>query len=182
MSKKSGSKLLSRRDLATVMSVHPDTITGWHDAGLPIAVRGGRGRQALYDPAAVRAWKAAREEAAAQAATDPVDAFRERARKDRAQAMLAEQLYLQRAGKLLDADLVTKTWTGEYAAVRTILLASYTSAVDRVHRAATLEGTPGVERELKAIAFAALREISDPGRSDAPAKRRPPTRKRKARR
>jgi hypothetical protein len=33
-----------------------------------------------------------------------------------------------------------------------------------VHRAATLEGLPGVERELKAIAFAALREISDPDR------------------
>jgi len=49
--------------------------------------------------------------------------------------------------------------------VRTAILATYTTAADRVHRASTLEGLPGVEGVLKAIAYELLRELARPDRA-----------------
>jgi phage terminase Nu1 subunit (DNA packaging protein) len=137
------------------------TVAKWIEEGLPVATHGRGGRPSRYDPDACRAWKAARDEAAN---SGPVDAAAARARKELAQALLAEQLYAVRAGKLLDATIVERTWAREYAAIKAILVASYTSSADLVQRASTLEGLAGIERELKAIAFAALREISKPDR------------------
>lgn len=154
---------LTQTQLAAELGCHARTIAKWIREGLPIAVRGRGGRPNQYDLELCRAWKDARDQAAADQ-DGPVDLARERARKDRAQALLAEQLYAVRAGKLLDAQAVQRAWAKEYAAIKTILIASYTSAADRVHRASTLDGLPGVEREMKAVAFAALREISDPDR------------------
>jgi phage terminase Nu1 subunit (DNA packaging protein) len=163
---------ITAKQLADAIGVDRRTIAKWQDDGMPVAVRGRGGRPSQYDLDACRAWKDARD----QVATDldgQIDLLRERARKDRAQALLAEQLYAVRAGKLLDAEAVTRAWSREYAAIKAILIASYTSAADRIYRAATLEGLIGVERELKAVAFAALREISNPDRgTDVPRKRR----------
>ena len=151
---------VTRRELAGILSVHPMTITKWEREGLPIAKRGRRGKASLYVETDVRAWLSAREEAA-KAPGAPMDLAQERARKERWQGLLSEQTYLLRQKDLLPADDVAKAWAAENAAVRTIILASYTMHADRVHRAATLEGVAGVERCLKAIAYEVLRELAD---------------------
>jgi hypothetical protein len=114
----------------------------------------------MYREADVRAWRDARESAAQKSGL--VDVAQERARKERAQAVLAEQAYQARARELLPAVEVEKAWNAEVQAVRAAILATYTTQADRVHRAAILEGVSGVETELKAMAHDLLRELSAP--------------------
>ncbi len=154
--------LLTRRDLAAQLGVHMMTVTKWERDGLPVAARGRKGKPSTYREADVRAWIAARETAAKRDGL--VDVAQERARKERAQATLAEQTYQARQRELLPAGEVAQIWGAEVQAVRTAILATYTTQADRVHRVATLEGVAGVERELKAIAHELLRELSSPER------------------
>jgi phage terminase Nu1 subunit (DNA packaging protein) len=156
------SSLLTRRQLAAALTVHMQTVTKWEQAGLPIAKAGRKGKPSLYREADVRAWLAARELAAKTSGV--VDVAQERARKERARAILDEQLYQQRAGQLLPAVDVERIWNAEVQAVRAAILATYTTQADRVHRAAILEGVTGVENELKAIAHELLRELAEPTR------------------
>lgn len=149
---------VTRKVLAARLNVHMQTITVWERQGLPIYERGRRGRPSTYLESQVRAWQAAREQAAK--ANGHVDVAQERARKERAQAVLAEQTFQARSRQLLPADEVERRWTAEVQATRTKILATYTTQADRVHRAAILEGVPGVERVLKAIAYELLRELS----------------------
>jgi phage terminase Nu1 subunit (DNA packaging protein) len=169
-------RLVTGKELAVELGVNPRTVSKFMDDGMPVAVRGRGGRPNRYDADACLAWDAARKE------IDDgghIDLLKERALKEKWQAKLAQQLYEVREGKLLEADAVARTWSVEYGAIKTILLSSYTTSADRVLRAATLEGLPGVERELKTIAVAALREISSPDRGGEPPKRKR-TRKRAA--
>jgi len=138
------------------------TVTKWERDGLPIAVRGHRGKPSQYREVEVRAWLKAREEDKSRG--EPLSFAREHARKTRWQALLAEQQYLMRARELLPRVEVEKTWGTEVAAVRTLILSSYVTKADRVFNAATLEGLPGVERTLKEIAYEVLRELADPDR------------------
>lgn len=153
---------LTRRELAERLGVHMQTLTKWEREGLPIAERGRKGKPSLYREVDVRAWLAAREEAAQTGGV--VDVARERARKDRAQAVLAEQTYQIRAKELLPRVDVEKTWAAEVSAVRTRLLSWSTTIADRVHRAGTLHGVAGVERELRDATEDVLRELANPGR------------------
>ena len=50
--------LLNHRQMATAMRVNIDTLTAWRRQGCPYEVEGGRGREWLYDPDAVVAWRA----------------------------------------------------------------------------------------------------------------------------
>ncbi len=155
-------RLISRRELAVAMGVHMQTITKWEREGMPIAKRGRKGRPSLYRLADVRAWHEAREAAAKTGAG--VDVAAARASKETWQGKLAEQSYLVRSRELLPRADVEKAWSLEIAAVRTIIMSAYTTNTDRVFRAATLEGRAGVERELQAIADAALLELANPDR------------------
>lgn len=155
-------RLLNRRDLAALFGVHMQTVTKWERDGLPVAQRGRKGRASLYREGQVRAWLTAREEAAKTGAG--VDVAAARAAKDTWQAKLAEQAYLVRSRSLLPAEEVARMWAAEVLAIRTIILGSYATATDKVLRAATVDGRAGVERELMAIADAALRELADPDR------------------
>lgn len=152
--------LLTRRELSERLQIHMQTITKWERDGLPIAERGRKGRASMYRLSEVVAWRSAREQAAAKPG-GPIDVAQERARKERAQALLAEQLYATRSGKLLPADEVEKAWTAEVAAVRTLMLSAPTTWADRIHRAGTTDGLAGVERELKALIHGFLRELAD---------------------
>lgn len=154
--------LLTRRELADRLHVHMQTVTKWEREGMPIAERGRKGRASRYREEDVRAWLDAREAAAKQ--SGHVDVTQERARKERAQAVLAEQLAATRARHLLPADEVARVWSAEVAAVRSIILASYTSQADKIHRIATLEGVGGVEAVLKELAHEVLRQLADPER------------------
>ena len=126
--------LITRRELAGALGCHPQTVNRWASEGMPVATPGRGGRASRYDEAACRAWMDTRRTAAEG---EPVDLVRERARKERAQARLAEQQYAQRAGELLPRGEVEQVWAREIAAVRTKILAIETTHADRVHRAAS---------------------------------------------
>ncbi len=162
-----GETPVTRKELAERLHCHMQSITIWERQGLPVFERGRRGRPSRYLESQVRAWKDARE----QAAKPPghVDVAQERARKERAQAILAEQTYQARSRELLPAVDVERVWAQEVQAVRTAILATYTTAADRVHRAAVLDGVPGVEAAMKEIAYELLRELARPDREPPPA-------------
>lgn len=165
------SPLVTARQLAVAFVVHPRTIAKFMDEGMPVAKRGRGGRPSMFDLAVCTAWKEAREQLPADDG-GPVDLTRERARKERAQALLAEQLYAVRSGKLVSTADVEKAWQAEIAAARSVILSSYTTAADKVFRAATTDGLAGVERELKAIAYGVLRELSDGAKAPKKKKRK----------
>lgn len=164
---------LTRRDLAAALNVHMMTVTKWEQQGLPVAKRGRRGNPSLYDEAAVRAWLQARKEAA-EAPGAPLDLVQARARKEHFQALLAEQQLQLRSRGLLPRDEVERIWSAEIAAARTLILSSYVTHADRVHRASTTEGLAGVERTLRDIAHEVLNELASATRDVEPAHTSPP--------
>lgn len=151
-------ELLTRRQLADRLGVHMMTVTKWEREGLPIAERGRRGRPSTYSESTVRAWRQAKETAAKS--PDMLDVMLERARKERAQATLAEQTFQSRSRQLLPAAEVEHEWALHIQAVRTAILATYTTQADRVHRAGVLDGIGGIEAVLKEIAYELLRELA----------------------
>jgi phage terminase Nu1 subunit (DNA packaging protein) len=158
-------KLLTRPQLARLLNYGPRHIQKLQEEGLPVAVLGRGGRPSQYDEKQVRKWLAEHQQGKQPEATPgKLNVFEERARKDRAQAQLAEQAFLIRQRELLPAKEVEKAWGLEVAAVRSVILASYTSHADRVLRAATLRGIDGVEQTLKDIAHEVLRELANPDR------------------
>jgi hypothetical protein len=155
-------QLLTRRELAEHLSTHMMTVTKWEREGLPIAQRGSKGRPSFYREVDVRAWLQLREEAAKQPGA--VNLVQERARRERAQAILAEQAYLIRNRDLLVRDEVEKTWSAEVAAVRAKLLSWSTGLADALHRAAVTDGIPGIERVLEDATRDVLLELASPDR------------------
>jgi len=154
---------LTRRQLATAMTVHMQTVTKWEQEGMPVAKHGGRGRPSLYDEAAVRTWRKQREEAAASG-TGPLNPQQEKARRERAQAQLAEQTFQIRMRDLLPREEVERIWSAECAAMRAKLMAIPATLADLIHRAAVVDGVPAVEKILEDAMVDALRELSDPQR------------------
>lgn len=151
-------RLLTRKELAEKLGVVQDTVTKWEQAGLPVAEPGSRGIASMFSLAAVKRWKRDREKAAQQNGT--VDLVRDRARKERAQAELSEQMIAVRAGELVPRSEVEEVWSKEIAAVRSKLLAWPATLSDRVFRAAELGGVRGVEKEITAAVEELLLELS----------------------
>src|SRR3972149_5023122 len=146
-------KLATRREVAEALGVHMDSISKWERQGLPIVVRGGRGRPSRYDLEAVRGWLAARDEAARKAVDGPLDPIQEKAARDHWQAELGPQTppVPQRGGR---------AGAAEVAGVRAMLLSLPTTFSDRLHRAGTLEGVPGTERVLRDAVYDVLRQFA----------------------
>lgn len=163
--------LVTRQELAQLLGVNPRTVAKLLEEGMPVARRGRGGRPSLYDPAKCLEWKDARDQVAGLTPANLV--AQERARRERAQAMLAEQMLAMRAGKLVDIDEVTRRWAAEIAGARAVILQSYTVAADRVFAAAQQDGLAGVERELKALAHEVLRELAGGASSEAEAQEVP---------
>jgi len=153
-------KLATRREVAETLGVHMDSISKWERQGLPIVTRGGRGRPTMYDLEAVRAWLAARDEAARKVVEGELDPVQEKAARDHWQAELAKQTLAIREKNLLPADEVDRAWRAEVAATRAKLLALPTTFSDRIYRAGTLDGLAGVERTLQAAVYDVLRQLS----------------------
>jgi len=175
---KRSEKLLSRKELAATMDVHPQTVVKWTDAGCPVAEPGRPGVAHKYRESDVRAWLQMREEAEEKGGT--VDLARARAEREHWQAKLNEQKYKQLQRELLPAEEVEAAWRAEAAAIRAQLLAIPITVADRIHRAAVLEGVNGVERVLDEVIRKALAELADPERDDAPKRRRRRQRTRRA--
>ena len=155
-------KLASRRDLAGFFGVHMLTVTKWEQSGMPCAEPGRKGKPSLYSVVDVKKWLADREKAARNNGT--LDVTQERARKERAQAILAEQTVAIRARDLVPADQVEKAWAAEFSAVRAKLLSWPTTITDTIHRESTLHGLEGVEKVIKAAVEELLLELSKPKR------------------
>jgi phage terminase Nu1 subunit (DNA packaging protein) len=134
------------------------TVTKWEGDGLPVLERGRKGKPSFYDIEAVRNWLGQRDEAAKQNGT--VDVAQERARRERAQAVLAEQTFQMRSKELLPRVEVERVWEAEVIAVRTRLLAIPPTFADRVYQAAIGEGIGGVERVLAESVNDVLRELT----------------------
>lgn len=158
----------TRAQVAAAEGVHPDTVTKWKNRGCPIARRGRRGVPDHYDIGVVRAWRVSVESKPSDNA-GVVDLARERSRKERAQALLAEQKYAERAGQLLEAEDVRVTWAGHVVAVRAKLLAIPQALTARVCRAYTTGGEIAVERVLEDAMHEALEELA--GTREAPTPR-----------
>lgn len=156
--------LLTRRELATCLGVHMQTVTKWEREAMPIALAGGPGRPTYYSEAEVRGWLADRAAKAAEPTPGRMSSMDARAQRDLWQARLAEQQHKLRSRELLQVDEVQRVWMAEVTAVRATVLNSYATAADRVFRAAKIDGVAGVEAELKAIAYDVLRELSEDDR------------------
>ncbi len=165
---------LTRRELAQRLDVVMQTITKWEQAGMPVDEPGRKGKPSLYVEAAVREWLASRESDARNNGT--ADVARERARKEKAQAILAEQTFAIRAAELVPANEVEKAWAAEVSAVRAKMLSWPSAWADRIYREATsARGLAGVVQALEDAAREALEELSRP--KAAPARRKKPAAK-----
>jgi phage terminase Nu1 subunit (DNA packaging protein) len=153
------SGLLTRRQLADKLGVHPMSIKHWQDDGCPVAKRGSSGVSAMFRLEDVERW---RYERAGRGPSAVVALSVERARKERAQAAEAEQRYQIRAGKFVDADDVERMRRRENERIKRKLEAVPPTYAARIHRAATLGGgEAAVERELEAVVKGVLRELAD---------------------
>lgn len=159
-------KLVTRRELAQLLNRHMTCITKWEQAGMPVFEPGRKGKASLYSVADARKWLTEREKSARENGT--LNVAQERARKERAQAILAEQTVAIRARDLVPADQVEKAWAAEFSAVRAKLLSWPTTISDTVYREAKLNDLEGVERVIKAAVEELLLELSKPKRVTKP--------------
>lgn len=150
-------ELVTRLALASRLSCVVRTITKWEREGLPVATRGKGGQPSLYDLAEVRAWLAERQK---RTRHDSAALMSARCRKERAQAAESEQRVALRAGRLIPVEEVERVWSAEVAAVRARLLVIPTTLADKLHLVGTLEGAPGIERELQAAVYEVLTELA----------------------
>lgn len=134
------------------------TITKWEQDGMPIAERGRRGKPSLYRLVDVDAWRQQREEKATNTGVASVSL--ERARRDRAQAVLAEQMARIRARDWLPREEVARQLQEEIDAAKAKLLSWESTLAHRLYRAAVNEKLPGVERVLHVAVREVLLELS----------------------
>jgi phage terminase Nu1 subunit (DNA packaging protein) len=151
---------MDRDELARLLGVVPGTIQHWARDGMPVAEGGGQGRQNRYRPSECVAWRMAALTAAAQAHGDGLNPQVERARKDRAQAALAEQMLKARERDLLPAAEVKVAYGRLIGATKAKLLAIPRAVAPELVQVATSAGAQGVERCLMERIRAALRELS----------------------
>jgi phage terminase Nu1 subunit (DNA packaging protein) len=162
--------LLTRPQVAALLRANPLTVSRWEHEGLPVAEPGAPGRASRYDAAAVVAWYTARRVAALTTSGDgpALEPNAERARKDRAQAELAEQTLAVRRGALIPKTEFERVLGPAVTAIRAKLLALPRAAALRVVRAASGGGgEKAVERVLMADVrdtLTALAHLAGPAR------------------
>jgi len=130
---------------------------------MPVAERGRGGRSSKYNLEECQAWQKARNATAVSGSTPFSEVNRERARKERAQAQLAEQAFLIKAGELLPLDAVEKRWSAEIVALRAKLLAWKRSQVaEQLFRTALVDGQGAFDDLLSEAIDELLRDLSVP--------------------
>jgi len=161
--------LVTRRELASQLGQHMQTITKWEQQGLPVEVRGRKGKSSLYSLSKVQAWLAHRDAAAASpGAANPHDLVAARAYRERLAGERIKQVIEKEAGQSMPLDEVKRLMAAEASAIKAVVLNSYATHADRVFRAASLDGLRGIERALHELALEVLRELSDEHRDPAP--------------
>ncbi len=155
---------VTRKAIAAALDVNPRTTYKFEADGMPSRKRG-RGQATDFEVEPCLAWKRARD--SASGAGEFVDVARERARKEHAQALLAEQQYRLRAGELLEVEDVAKTWGDHIAAVRTKLLSWPPILANRV-LGASRDGVEAIELVLEEAVYQVLTELAEGDMSPAP--------------
>ena len=151
--------LLTGDELAEVLNVSPGTIRSWARYGMPITERGRRGdktRPNRYRVADAQAWLRERD-------LKKREATAARARKEKAQAILAEQTVALRARDLVRRDEVEQAWAAECSRVRKNLRGWVKPLAKRIHAAAK-DGQRGVEDALQTAVYKKLTELAQPAR------------------
>lgn len=143
---------VTRAELARLLGVSPARVVKYVEAGLP-HVKNGRGKPATFQPSACITWLLERRGNGARPGED------EKGRYFRLQADRIEQQIRHRAGELVEAGDVARTWAGIVAAVRERLLSLPGTALSR--------GLVTAEHEdgLIALVDDVLRELAARGES-----------------
>jgi phage terminase Nu1 subunit (DNA packaging protein) len=110
------------------------TVTKWEREGLPIAERGRRGQASRYDLVAVRAWRSAKEHNGNGSGSSFQRYQDAHARQRSALAEIAELQLAERKGRLVDGNMVERTWSNCIIRMRTKLL-GVPSKVKQLHSA-----------------------------------------------
>lgn len=141
--------LVTRAEAAARLGVAPARINRWAEDGAPVAVRGARGRSAMYDLAALRAWKQGR----AHGPEEALSLAAERAKLARAQREKWETFNRIRSGQLVERSAAVTEGRSHIAAAKARLLSTPRQAVMR--GIITRENEPA----LRALILEALREL-----------------------
>ncbi len=130
---------------------------------MPVADKGQPGKAAKFNLEECRAWQKARNASSTSRSNGFTDVARERARKERAQALLAEQSFAVKAGDLLPREAVERRWSAELTALRAKLSSFPRSQMaEQLFRTAVLDGQ-GAFDDLLAAAFDELMsDLSQP--------------------
>lgn len=140
-------RLLTVREMATAQGVQPGQVRRWIEDGCPVAVKGGPGKSAQLDPAAVTAWRGQR-----RATVSVAEAS---AGLKNVQQRRAELELRSRAGELLDRSDVDRVWRQHITDVKTLLEALPRAEAAQCVAAARTGGAAAV----CAVLEAALRRV-----------------------
>lgn len=152
--------LFTRRGLAAAFDVHMQTVTGWEHDGMPVALRGARGRPSMYRLKDCIEWKTTRD-IQALGGNGELSPQAERALLDRRRREDLELKIRERKGELVEVADVEREFADCAAAVKARLRRIPDAVADRVL-------TAGGPHQVKAMLLAeiddALLELS--GRGD----------------
>lgn len=160
--------LFTRPELAEAFSVHQQTITKWERDGLPIEIRGSRGRPTYYSLAACVQWRIERELLARGVGTDAVSPQNERALLDRMRREELEIRMRARRGDLVEIDAVRLEYSELATAVKARLRAIPDTVADQVIGVAQA-GPAAIKALLLDRIDDALRELARGGDITKPA-------------
>lgn len=115
-------KQVNRTELAELHDVSLPTVSAWVRKGCPVIERGGKGKQWIFDSAAVATWREDQAVLSAVGDTDKLDIDEARRRKTAAEAALAELELSKQKGEVAEIELISKVIGEEYAKCRAKLL------------------------------------------------------------
>jgi phage terminase Nu1 subunit (DNA packaging protein) len=153
---------MSQAALAQVFGVTSATVRCWVARGCPVVERGGKGRSARFNSAAVAKW---REEQIALASSDnaaAMDFHEAKRRRMAAMAVLAEVEADLKVGAVVLIDDVVSVMSSEYAVVRNQLLGLGSKIAPR---AAALNSADEVKSLVDAEVCQALENLTNDKKS-----------------
>ena len=159
---------MGRTALAAAIGANPYTITRWQRDGLPVADRGGPGRESKYSLPAVIAWRVARE-TSRNGGAGAVSLEVERAKLANVQTRRAEVELLAKSAQLLPLIEMERVWSAAVAEIRARLLALPMAMAEPCLAAAQTDGAPGIQRMLTAAVRDGLRGLAQWTAPPAPA-------------
>lgn len=166
MAKELTGGIFNRRGLAEAFGVHMQTITGWEQEGMPIELRGMRGRPSLYKLSACVQWRIERELAARGASGVELSPQQERARLDQARREELELRLKTRRGELIEVE-EAKLDLANVATSTKARMRRIPDAIADQMVAAAKNGPAFVKRALLMAIDEALQELSDRGEPDS---------------